>query len=76
MNNVTIAASGLRLTASVVVTERERRGLSQTALAGLLGVHPSYVSLLEAGKRQPDYGIVERMATLFSVPVHSLTSAT
>lgn len=72
MNNVTIASSGLRLTTAVLVAEREQRGLSQTALAGLLNVHPSYVSLLESGKRQPPYGLLERLAALFSIPVHAL----
>lgn len=40
---------------------RHEHGLSQTQLAGV-GLSPSYISLLEAGKRAPTSAAVERLA--------------
>ncbi|HLI51007.1 MAG TPA: helix-turn-helix transcriptional regulator [Thermomicrobiaceae bacterium] len=37
---------------------RRRADLSQTALANLIGVIPSYMSRLESGEREPDRDVV------------------
>jgi transcriptional regulator with XRE-family HTH domain len=41
---------------------RERRGLSQRALARAVGVTPAYISLIERGERRPEASVVERLA--------------
>jgi transcriptional regulator with XRE-family HTH domain len=41
---------------------RERRGLSQRALARTVGVTPAYISLIERGERRPEAQVVERLA--------------
>lgn len=46
--------------------ERQRRGLSQSDLAGG-GVSASYVSLLEAGRREPTKDVVDRLARRLDV---------
>lgn len=48
---------------------REARGWSQRALARELGVAPSYVSLLESGKRSPSARMLESIATTVEVPI-------
>jgi transcriptional regulator with XRE-family HTH domain len=54
--------------AKAVRTARAARGLSQKQLAELSGLDPSYVSLLEAGKRNPSVSIVESIARAMGVP--------
>ncbi len=44
---------------------RKATGITMTTLAERIGVTPSYVSLLEAGERQPSREIVRRLAELF-----------
>ena len=51
---------------------RAARGLSQTDLAGQLDLSPSYLSLLEAGKRQPSLRTLERVSRQLHVPTHLL----
>jgi transcriptional regulator with XRE-family HTH domain len=41
---------------------RERRGLSQRALARAVSVTPAYISLIERGERRPEAQVVERLA--------------
>jgi transcriptional regulator with XRE-family HTH domain len=55
--------------AKAVRTARAARGLSQKQLADLANLDPSYVSLLEAGKRNPSISIVESIAKAMGVPV-------
>lgn len=50
---------------------REAAGLSQVALAGD-DLHPSYVSLLEAGKRPPTDGVIAVLAARLGVPPETL----
>jgi transcriptional regulator with XRE-family HTH domain len=40
---------------------REAAGLTQEDLAHLAGLHPTYVSLLERGKRNPGFGITVKL---------------
>jgi transcriptional regulator with XRE-family HTH domain len=46
--------------------------LSQEELATKLKVPPSYVSMFEAGKRQPSFSVLEKYAEVFELPLSSL----
>ena len=46
---------------------RVRAGLSQEALADAAGVHPTYVSLLERGLRDPRLTSIQKVATALGV---------
>ena len=46
--------------------------LSQRELATELGVDPSYVSMLEKGKRDPSRETLEKIAEKLKVPLHLL----
>jgi transcriptional regulator with XRE-family HTH domain len=48
--------------AAVLRRFREAAGLSQRGLARRCGLTPAYLSLLEAGRRTPERGAVERIA--------------
>lgn len=48
-----------------IVSLRKAKGLTMTALSDSIGVTPSYVSLLEAGERQPSREIVLKIGQLF-----------
>jgi transcriptional regulator with XRE-family HTH domain len=51
---------------------RRSRGLSQVELAIQLGVSPSSIYKLEAGKQVPKFPLVRRICTYFGVPLESL----
>jgi transcriptional regulator with XRE-family HTH domain len=51
---------------------RKHRGLSQVELAIQLGVSPSSIYKLEAGKQMPKFPLVRRICTYFNVPLDSL----
>ena len=46
------------------------KGLNKAELAKLLGVHESYISLIESGKRKPGRRLIERVAPRVGVPTH------
>jgi transcriptional regulator with XRE-family HTH domain len=50
---------------------RKERGLTQRALAGDF-VTPSYISLVEAGRREPTLDVVVHLAHVLDVPVNEL----
>ena len=52
---------------------RTSRGLSQEELARKIGLSVSYVSLIEAGKRDPAMSTVEEIADALGVPLSLLT---
>lgn len=47
---------------------RKKEGMTMTAISERIGVTPSYVSLLEAGDRQPSREIVLKLAGVFFPP--------
>jgi transcriptional regulator with XRE-family HTH domain len=46
---------------------RKAKGLSQEAFADDVGIHRTYVSDLERGRRNPTITIVEKLATFLAV---------
>jgi tetratricopeptide (TPR) repeat protein len=54
---------------------REAAGLSQTALAGD-DLHPSYISMLESGRRAPTPAVLDVIARRLGVAVDDLTGST
>lgn len=48
---------------------RERRGLSQRALAAASGLHDNYVARLERGERSPSFEIACRLADSLGISV-------
>ncbi|MCD2515512.1 helix-turn-helix domain-containing protein [Massilia sp. G4R7] len=55
-----------------IQTSRQRRRLSQEALAKLAGCSVSYLSMLENSKRDPTISTVEKIAAALKVPVEIL----
>jgi transcriptional regulator with XRE-family HTH domain len=53
---------------------REARGLSQESLAGICGLHRTYIGLIERGERNLSLGTVEVVAQGLGVPVAELFS--
>jgi DNA-binding XRE family transcriptional regulator len=50
---------------------REERGISQKELAGLTGLHPTYVSGVERGVRNPSWSVIVALAQALDVtPAH------
>ena len=48
--------------------ERQRRGLSQAALARMTGIHPAAISQLEGGKTHPWPGWKNRLGRALDMP--------
>jgi len=46
---------------------RQARGLSQEALADLVGLAPTYVGQIERGRRNPTLAVVERFAAALEI---------
>ncbi|MDN4055695.1 XRE family transcriptional regulator [Massilia phosphatilytica] len=55
-----------------IQTSRQRRKLSQEALAKLAGCSVSYLSMLENSKRDPTISTVEKIAAALKIPVEIL----
>ena len=53
--------------ASFFRTYRSFMGYSQSDLAGLLGVHPQYISNIERGINQRPFRLVKRLIPMLSV---------
>lgn len=49
---------------------RSAKGLEQRKLASILDLDPSYVSLLEKGKRKPSQKLVTTISKKLSIPVN------
>lgn len=53
---------------------RKAQGLTQEELAGRADLHPTYVSDIERGARNPSWDVVARLAEGLGVPVATLAS--
>jgi transcriptional regulator with XRE-family HTH domain len=51
---------------------RLQRDLTQPELARRAGVSPSYLSILERGKRDPSFSVIEKIARGLDVPLSLL----
>jgi transcriptional regulator with XRE-family HTH domain len=58
--------------ARAVRVVRAARGMTQKELAASARLDPSYISLLETGKRNPSLSIIEDIASALDVPLHVL----
>jgi transcriptional regulator with XRE-family HTH domain len=56
-------------------TERERRGLSQSALAEAVGVSLQSIGKIERGRSAPSFDTLEAIARELAVPVRDFFSA-
>ena len=48
-------------------------GLQQKELASLAGLAPSYLSLIEMGKRKPSVSAIRKLSHALKIPAHLLT---
>lgn len=48
---------------------RRQKGLSQEALAHSSGLHQTYLSGVETGRRNPSVGVLERLATALEIDI-------
>lgn len=55
---------------------REERGLSQESLAAAADLHPTWISHLESGRKNPTWATVERIAGALGMPVSELAART
>ena len=51
---------------------RRFNGLSQTEMAQRLGVAKSWISSIEAGKKEPTYALLQSYATVLDIPLSSI----
>ncbi len=51
---------------------RTQKNMKQSDLAGLAQISVSYLSLLEQGKRDPSFSMIQNIASALSIPVSIL----
>lgn len=51
---------------------RKQKGLSQAKLANKLDVHPTYISSLERGLRNPSLKVIDRIASALEISRETL----
>lgn len=61
---------------AVLREKRQEAGISQEQLADRAGLHRTYVSLIERGKRTASIEVVRRVASALGVTMAELISAT
>ena len=59
-----------------VKRRRTHLGISQEALAERASLHRTYISDIEAGKRNPSLGSIQRLATALGAPISAVFCAT
>jgi len=52
---------------------RAMAGLQQRDVARLAGLDPSYISLIEVGRRKPSLDSVEKLSQALDIPTHLFT---
>lgn len=57
-----------------IKTRRKQKGITQEALAKMLGVTQGAVSLWELGEREPNIRILKQMANIFECSIDDLLS--
>jgi transcriptional regulator with XRE-family HTH domain len=60
----------------VIRTRRAKAGLSQEKLAEASGLHPTYISLVERGRRSPSLVSVQKFARGLDCSMSALISET
>ncbi len=53
---------------SAIKTCREAKGMSRSALAQLFDISPSYITLIEQNKRDPNLSVVYKIADSLNIP--------
>ncbi len=51
---------------------RQEQGLRQADIAAITGLHPSYISDIELGKRNPTWTVLTQFAKAFSIKLSEL----
>ena len=51
---------------------RHRRSMTQERLAHLAGLHPTYISILENGRKSPTVDVLDRIARALGVKISTL----
>ena len=51
---------------------RKRRGMSQEQLAGACGLHPTYLSGIEKGRRNPTWRVIAKLSEALEVRLSEL----
>jgi transcriptional regulator with XRE-family HTH domain len=69
-----VAETLLRRFGRVVRRRREAAGVSQETLAELAGLHRTYVSHLECGKRNPSLSVIAKLAAGLETSMASLVA--
>ena len=68
-----MAGTGIEQRFGIVVRQARRKlGLTQHELASRAGLHRTYISDVERGKRNVSLQIIERLAEALNVPVGTL----
>ena len=57
-----------------MIEQREKSGLSQTAVASKLKCTPSAISQYESGKREPSFEILIKLAEIYGCTVDDFVS--
>lgn len=58
----------------VVKKHREKNGISRAALAGMAGLHQTYVGLLERKERSPNLDTAKAIADALRVPLSQMVA--
>ena len=54
---------------------RQRRGLTQERLASQALLHPTYISMLENGRKSPTVDVLERIARVLGIKISTIVAS-
>jgi len=54
---------------------RQRRGITQEKLAFLARLHPTYISMLENGRKSPTVDVLERIASALGTKISTILAS-